>query len=99
MNYLATGHAINDSLDDERLDKVLGRVNHDAPVPELWVVDDDGAVHNNVAVEDVVVLDELEEGLEAVARAEEGDGVDAGVELPVVEADLHLVGLVCVPRY
>ena len=99
MTYLATGHAINDSLYDKGLHKVLCRVNHDTPVPELWVVNDDGAVNDNVAVEDVIVLDELEEGLEAVARAEVGDGVDAGVELPVVEPDLHLVGLVRVPRY
>ena len=37
-------------------------------MPELRIVDDDGAVHDDEGVEDVVILDELEEGLEAVPR-------------------------------
>ena len=99
MIYFAAGHAVNDALYDDGLHKVLGRVNHDPPVSELRIVDDDGAVDDDKCVQDVVVLYELEECLEAVPGAEVRDGVDAGVELPVVEPDLHLVGLVRVPRY
>ena len=99
MIYFAAGHAVDDALYDDGLHKVLGRVNHDPPVSELRIVDDDGAVDDDEGVQDVVVLDELEERLEAVPSAKVCDCVDAGVQLPVVEPNLHLVGLVRVPRY
>ena len=67
-------------------------------MPELWIVDDDGAVYNDECVKDVVILDELEEGLKAVPGTEVRDGIDASVQLSVFKPDLHLVSLVRVPR-
>ena len=62
-------HAINYTPDCIWLYEVSRRVQADAPVTELWVVPDLSRVHDDIVEGYVVVLHELEEGLDAVPRA------------------------------
>ena len=62
-------HAINYSPDGVWLYEVSRSVQADSPVTELWIVPDLGRVHDDVVEGDVIVLHELEEGLETVACA------------------------------
>ena len=64
---LAVSHPIYYSFDDTRLDEVSRRVQHYATVRKLWIVQDGGLAQHDVVVGDVVVLHELEEGLDGVS--------------------------------
>ena len=59
-------HAIYDTFDDALLDEVSRRVEHYAAMRELWIVQDGRLAQHDVIVVDVVVLHELEEGLDRV---------------------------------
>ena len=75
---LAVSHAVNNSPDGIWLDEVSRSVQADSPVTELWVVPDLSRVHDDVVEGDVVVLHELEEGLEAVPCAKVVGRIDVG---------------------
>ena len=64
--YLAVSHAIYDSFNDTFLDEVSRCVEHYAAMRELWIVQDGCLAQHDVVVVDVVVLHELEEGLDRV---------------------------------
>ena len=63
-----------------QLDKVPARVEDDAAVRELWPVADGDVVEDDVGAGHVVVLDQLEEGLQAVPQTEVVDGGHVGGE-------------------
>lgn len=62
-------HAVNYSLNGICLDEVSRCVQADSPVTELWIVPNFRGVHDDVVAVDVIVLHELEEGLDAVPCA------------------------------
>ena len=66
--YFAVPHAINYPLYGVRLDEVPCCVQGNTPVTELGIVPDFCRVDYDVVPVNVIVLDELEEGLDSVPR-------------------------------
>ena len=77
---LGHGHGVYQSLYRVQLHKVSAGVEDDAAVGKLRPVADPDVVEDDVGSGDVVVLHELEEGLEAVPEAEVVDGGHVGGE-------------------
>ena len=77
---LRHGHGVDQPLDVLQLDKVPARVEDDASVRELWPIDDGDVVEDDVGAGHVVILDQLEEGLQAVPQTEVVYGRHVGGE-------------------
>ena len=66
MPYFAVSHAINYLLYGVRLDEVSCCVQGNTPVTELRIVPDFCGLDDDVVLVNVIILHELEEGLNSV---------------------------------